>query len=113
MRGDTNFKGSNSSDPSVYFLFCTLNAINCPKNQGPDHATEAHCRKSIYLHKNNNGFNVSYLPRTIDSLLEGFMAEHPEKINEKSFLIILVSLEKTKTETNGSISSKLFFLEVQ
>ena len=22
MRGNTNFKGSDSSDPSVYFLFC-------------------------------------------------------------------------------------------
>ena len=22
MRGDTNFKGSDSNDPSVYFLFC-------------------------------------------------------------------------------------------
>ena len=24
MRGDRNFKGSDSSDPSVYFLFCGL-----------------------------------------------------------------------------------------
>ena len=86
--------------------------IDRPKNQGNDHTTEAHCRKFIYLHKNNNGFNVSYLPCTIDSLLEGFMAELPE-INEKSFLIIPVSLEETKTETNSSISSKLLFLEVQ
>ena len=25
MRGDTNFKGFDSSHPSVYFLFCDLN----------------------------------------------------------------------------------------
>ena len=24
MRGDRNFKGSDSSDPSVYFLFCAV-----------------------------------------------------------------------------------------
>ena len=24
MRGDTNFKGFDSSDPSVYFLFCDI-----------------------------------------------------------------------------------------
>ena len=28
MRGDKNFKGSDSSDPSVYFLFCDLKTLN-------------------------------------------------------------------------------------
>ena len=29
MRVDTNFKGSDSSDPSVYFLFCDANTLHC------------------------------------------------------------------------------------
>ena len=28
MRGDTNFKGSDSSDPSVYFLCCAKGKVN-------------------------------------------------------------------------------------
>ena len=28
MRGDTNIKGIDSSDPSVYFLFCDRNITN-------------------------------------------------------------------------------------
>ena len=35
MRGDTNFEGSDSSDPTVYFLYCdyVLNIIQRTVNE--------------------------------------------------------------------------------
>ena len=40
MRGDRNFKSSDSSDPSVYFLFCDIALLRRAKSFVPRHVLE-------------------------------------------------------------------------
>ena len=71
-------RNSNFTNPTI--LDFTTGEKDIPKIRAiPDNPTEAHCHKFIYPYKNNNGFNVSYLPCTTDSVLEGFMEELPTK----------------------------------
>ena len=54
MRGDTNFKGSDSSHPSVYFLFCDLNVHHPMHGGGGGEAIEAIDPYVLHLQKTVN-----------------------------------------------------------